>query len=113
MRPIPPAAHRPASPILCPSWPACCPADIVRDGVVVRAWAQAKWVTIYKESIETKLGVTFYRRDPQEGSGDNSAIISRLTGVGPAAGVLAIGDRILQVAGCDVDGPLTAAGRRC
>ena len=67
-------------------------------------------MTIYKDNLDTKLGVTFYRRDPQEGSSESSAIVSRLTDpTSPAFGQLAVGDRILEVAGCPVDGPLTAA----
>ena len=49
-------------------------------------------MTIYKDNLDTKLGVTFYRRDPQEGSSESSAIVSRLTDpTSPAFGQLAVG----------------------
>ena len=60
---------------------------------------------LYKESKDSKLGVTFYRRDPQEGGVPEAAIISRLGATGPAVGKLFIGERIMSVQGQDVQGP--------
>ena len=70
---------------------------------------QAQEVILYKESKDSKLGVTFYRRDPQEGGVPEAAIISRLGATGPAVGKLFIGERIMSVQGQDVQGPLHAA----
>ena len=70
---------------------------------------QCENVTVYKETRDTKLGVTFYRRDPQEGGHKDSAIISKLNNEGPAAGLLRVGERILRVQGHEVEGPLHAA----
>ena len=64
---------------------------------------------LYKESKDSKLGVTFYRRDPQEGGVPEAAIISQLGATGPAVGKLFIGERIMSVQGQDVQGPLHAA----
>jgi len=66
-------------------------------------------VIIYKEKKDTKLGVTFYRRDPQDGGVPEAAIISRLGATGPAVGKLEVGERIMSVQGIDVQGPLHAA----
>jgi len=76
------------------------------------AWGrrpQAQEVILYKESKDSKLGVTFYRRDPQEGGVPEAAIISRLGATGPAVGKLFVGERIMSVQGQDVQGPLHAA----
>ena len=70
---------------------------------------QAQEVILYKESKDSKLGVTFYRRDPQEGGVPEAAIISRLGATGPAVGKLFVGERIMSVQGQDVRGPLHAA----
>jgi len=76
---------------------------------IERQLQQRQVVNVYKENKDTKLGVTFYRRDPQDNAVPNAAIISRLGAAGPAAGKLAVGERIMQVQGVDVEGPLHAA----
>ena len=38
----------------------------------------ANAVTLYKDTKDTKLGITFFRRDPQDGAQPGSAIISRI-----------------------------------
>jgi len=75
----------------------------------VEMLSKKEQVLIYKETRDTKLGVTFYRSDPQDGGHNNSAIISKLNDSGPAWGVLHVGERILSVQGVDVEGPLHAA----
>lgn len=68
-----------------------------------------KTVMVYKDTKDSKLGITFFRRDPQEGGHEASAIISRIGATGPAAGVLEVGERIMSVQGAEVTGPLFAA----
>ena len=70
---------------------------------------QQTLVTLYKDTKDTKLGITFFRRDPQDGAQPGSAIISRIGATGPAAGLLNVGERIMTVQGVPVDGPLHAA----
>ncbi len=70
---------------------------------------QREEIILYKESKDSKLGVTFYRRDPQDGGVPEAAIISRLGATGPAVGKLQVGERIMSVQGQDVQGPLHAA----
>lgn len=65
--------------------------------------------TLYKESKDTKLGITFFRRDPQEAASSGSALISRIGASGPAAGKLQVGERVMTVQGVPVEGPLHAA----
>ena len=65
--------------------------------------------TLYKESKDSKLGITFFRRDPQENASMDSALISRISPTGPAAGKLFVGERIMTVQGVPVEGPLHAA----
>lgn len=65
--------------------------------------------TLYKDTRDTKLGITFFRRDPQDSASPDSAIISRIGATGPAAGKLNVGERIMTVQGVRVEGPLHAA----
>jgi hypothetical protein len=65
--------------------------------------------TLYKESKDTKLGITFFRRDPQDAASRDSALISRIGSMGPAAGKLHVGERVMTVQGVPVEGPLHAA----
>jgi len=65
--------------------------------------------TLYKESKDTKLGITFFRRDPQDAASRDSALISRIGASGPAAGKLNVGERVMTVQGVPVEGPLHAA----
>ena len=65
--------------------------------------------TLYKESKDTKLGITFFRRDPQESASTDSALVSRIGATGPAAGKLHVGERVVTVGGVPVEGPLHAA----
>ena len=65
--------------------------------------------TLYKESKDTKLGITFFRRDPQDNASRDSALISRIGAAGPAAGKLSVGERVMTVQGVPVEGPLHAA----
>ena len=58
---------------------------------------------------DTKLGITFFRRDPQEAASSRSALISRIGASGPAAGKLQVGERVMTVQGVPVEGPLHAA----
>lgn len=66
-------------------------------------------VSVYKESKDTKLGITFFRRDPQDDAPPNSAIVSRIGAQGPAKDILEVGQRITHVGGFEVEGPLHAA----
>lgn len=66
-------------------------------------------VTLYKEDKDTKLGITFFRRDPQDGASGNSALVSRISPSGLAANELSVGERIMSVQGVSVEGPLHAA----
>lgn len=66
-------------------------------------------ITLYKDSRDTKLGVTFFRRDPQDNASPGSAIVSRINAQGAAHGKLEMGERIYQVNGTAVEGPLHAA----
>ena len=65
--------------------------------------------TVYKDTKDTKLGITFFRRDPQDDAPPDSAIVSRIGATGPAAGKLNVGERIMTVQGVPVQGPLHAA----
>ena len=65
--------------------------------------------TLYKETRDTKLGITFFRRDPQDNAAADAAIVSRIGPTGPAAGKLNVGERIMTVQGVRVEGPLHAA----
>jgi len=76
---------------------------------VAAEMAKQVTITLYKEAKESKLGVTFFRRDPQEGASPESAIISRIGSNGAASGKLEMGERILKVNGTIVEGPLHAA----
>lgn len=66
-------------------------------------------VMIYKEKKESKLGVTFYRKDPQEGGQEHAAIVSRLAQNAVSEGKLQPGERIMSIQGMAVQNPLHAA----
>ena len=62
-------------------------------------------VVVVKEDVETRLGISFFSRDPQEGAVAHAAVLKRVDCHLPAAGILRPGDQILAIDGMRVHGP--------